>query len=148
MKYVWAAFALAIAFALGLVFGRFYLYEKSEPEALEKVVRDTVFQKVKSEPIEIERVKTKIKIKRDTIIRFKPFVAVTDTIIRRDTVKARYEFPENLFSLSVKKKVDSLPAQIVRVKTGRKKDDWTERSAYALGGVAVGLLIGIVAKRC
>ncbi len=105
--------------------------------------RDTVVIVKQSEPIIIEKVKPKIIIKKDTLILTKPFVAIVDTIIRRDTLFAKYEFPQNSFDLLIRKKQESSIVQTIYITKEIVKDrPWWEASAYTLGGTIVGFLIG------
>jgi len=70
-----------------------------------KYVHDTLL--IKSEPIILEKIKAKIIYIKDTIIESKPFIARIDTIIKYDTIKIDYIFPDNEFNLFIRKKPDT-----------------------------------------
>ncbi len=114
-----------------------------EPYAIERIVTDTVVKIIKRKPIIINKVKTKIIHTRDTVIITKPFVALLDTILRLDTVSAKFQYPENLFSVAIRSHQDSIKMESVTIyKTIERKSPWWEVPAYILGGVATGYLIG------
>lgn len=105
--------------------------------------RDTIIIVKQSEPITIEKAKTKLVFKRDTIIETKPFTAIIDTIIKRDTVYAKFDFPENSFDLWIRKKPDSSVVHTIYItKEIVKERPWWEVSAYTLGGTIIGFVIG------
>jgi hypothetical protein len=96
-----------------------------------------------SDPIVIEKAKTKLVYKNDTVILTKPFVALIDTIIKTDTVFASYDFPDNNFNLLIKRKPDSTIVQTITItKEVMKERSWWETPAYILGGTVVGFVIG------
>lgn len=106
-----------------------------------KVKRDTIIKTVKTDPVIIEQIKPNIIYKRDTVIKTKPFVAVVDTVIKRDTVYAEYEYPENLFSLEISHPDDSIMIpQITEYK--EKKEEWWEKPILFITGSFVGYLLG------
>lgn len=114
-----------------------------EPYAIERIVTDTVIKIIKRKPIVINRVKTKIIYTRDTVIITKPFIASLDTILRQDTVSAKYQYPENLFSIAIRNRPDSIKVeQVTIIKTIEREQPWWEVPAYILSGVATGYLIG------
>jgi len=105
--------------------------------------RDTMVLVKQSDPIVIEKAKTKLVYKNDTVILTKPFVALIDTIIKTDTVFASYDFPDNNFNLLIKRKPDSTIVQTITItKEVMKERSWWETPAYVLGGTVVGFVIG------
>jgi len=103
---------------------------------------DTVIRLIPSEPLILEKVKAKIVYTRDTVIQTQPFVASVDTILKQDTVFARYEFPENLFSMNLRRADDTL--KTVMIKTEFMKDNcnnWWKSPAIAVAGVIAGYLL-------
>lgn len=107
-----------------------------------KIVRDTIVQVVTPEPIEIEKVKTKIKYIRDTVIKTQAFVASLDTIIKRDTIRCYYAFPDNLLSLRIAREQDTLIThQINYTQQTIKKSPWWHDPLIILGGVISGYAI-------
>lgn len=115
--------------------------------SFEKIQRDTVFLSIPSKPLVIEKAKTKIVVRRDTIIESKPFFARIDTVLQHDTVYAEYAFPENEISILVKRKPDSLELRQTTVfKTIGKEQKWWETPAMLLGGAAFGFLLGAATK--
>ena len=138
-----------LAFLLGLLSG-YLLFDKfgnNDTSIINKVEHDTVFTQIASVPLILEKVKTKIIYKKDTVIVTNPFIASIDTIVKHDTVHAEYEFPENIFSLNVRSKPDTL--QTVYIKTYERANEqtkWWERPAYILGGCIAGYFIGKFTK--
>ena len=81
---------------------------KVQLQKVEIEKRDTIYKIIQKDPIEIIRTKPKLRIVRDTVIQSPEFIAVLDTVIRRDTIRAEYEFPQNLLSLQIRQSPDSL----------------------------------------
>lgn len=110
-----------------------------------EIKRDTTIIEKPSEPIVVEKIKSKIKYLRDTIIQTKPFVATIDTIVKRDTIYAKYNFPENQFDLLIRKKPDSVVYHTIYL-TKETKREWYETPAYFVGGTIIGYIFGVVSK--
>ncbi len=132
---------------IGFIVAIYVLPEKEiivkQPYAIERIVTDTVIRTINRKPIIINKVKTKIIHTRDTVIITRPFVALLDTILRRDTVSAKFQYPENLFSVAIRNSPDSIAIEQVSIyKTIEKERPWWEVPAYILGGVATGYLLG------
>ena len=110
---------------------------------VKKVIRDTVYEVVEAEPLVIEKVRTKIIRRFDTVIKTRPFTAKLDTIVNRDSVRAEYDFPENLMSLDIRRGPDSLRLQNMTVfRTDPREEHWWETPAYVAGAVIIGYLLG------
>jgi hypothetical protein len=137
---------LAIGIGLGYyLFGR----RSPEPEIITEtqIVRDTVVELRKPDPIVIEKVKTKIVEKRDTILMTRPFTAFIDTVFRRDTIYASFDFPERRMSLRVTSGADSF--SYIRnnlIKTVHKPRPWWETPAMVSGGAVLGTIITLMIK--
>ena len=144
-KYIFALALLIIVLLLSFFLGR---SSKNCNDTVQTILkRDTMIIVKQSEPIIIEKAKTKIVYIRDTIIQTQPFIAVVDTIIKKDTVYAKFEFPANNFDLWIKKKMDSTLIQTITItKETIKERPWWEASAYTIGGTIVGFLIGKTIK--
>jgi hypothetical protein len=144
-KYIFALVLLIIVLLLS-----FFLVRNSKNcnDSVQTIIkRDTVIVVKQSEPIIIEKAKTKIVYTRDTIIQTQPFIAVVDTIIKKDTVYAKFEFPANNFDLWIKKKPDSTLIQTITItKEIVKERPWWEASAYTLGGAVLGFVLGKTIK--
>ncbi len=111
------------------------------------IIRDTIVQVVTPEPIIIEKVKTKIRYHRDTIIQTKPFIASLDTIVKHDTIKCYYAFPDNLLSLHIAQTEDTIIThQIKLTHTSIASDPWWHEPLYILGGVISGYAIKSMEK--
>jgi hypothetical protein len=120
-----------------------YFVNNTNQDINHLITMDTVYKEIQSEPLILEKARTKIIYKRDTVIQTKPFTAITDTIIKHDTVHAEYEFPENFFSLSVLRKPDTLRTiQIETISEKKSNDQWWKQTAYILGGAFIGYFIG------
>lgn len=144
-KYIFALALITIALLLSFFLGR---SSKNCSDSVQTIIkRDTVIVVKQAEPIIIEKAKTKIVYTRDTIIQTQPFIAVVDTIIKKDTVYAKFEFPANNFDLWIKKKPDSTLIQTITITKEIIKDrPWWEASAYSLGGAVIGFLLGKTVK--
>jgi len=144
-KYIFALVLLIIVLLLSFLLGR---SSKNCNDTVQTIIkRDTVLIVKQAEPIVIEKAKTKIVYTRDTIIQTQPFIAVVDTIIKKDTVYAKFEFPANNFDLWIKKKPDSTLIQTITITKEITKDrPWWEASAYSLGGAVIGFLLGKTIK--
>ena len=144
-KYIFALVLLIIVLLLSFLLGR---SSKNCNDAVQTIIkRDTVLIVKQAEPIIIEKAKTKIVYTRDTIIQTQPFIAVVDTIIKKDTVYAKFEFPANNFDLWIKKKPDSTLIQTITItKEITKERPWWEASAYTLGGAVIGFVLGKTIK--
>ncbi len=106
----------------------------------EKWVRDTILQVLPAEPLIIEKAVAKVEYIRDTIIQTQPFIAHVDTIIKFDTIRLGYQFPENYFSFELRKSPDTLKTEII-TKEIQKKSRWWEGPVYFIGGFLLGNII-------
>lgn len=144
-KYIAGIILILVMLAMAFFLGR--STNQCEPITNTIVRKDTVLIIKEAEPIVIEKIKPKIIYKRDTIIETKPFIAVVDTVIKRDTVYAKYEFPDNSFDLMIRKKPDSTMIQTIYItKEIMRERSWWETPVYIIGGVAVGFTVGSLTK--
>jgi len=103
------------------------------------IERDTVIVNQR-EVIKVDKIVPKIIIKKDTIIETKPFIATIDTIIKRDTVFLRFEYPENLFSMKLSPAADSI--KIEKIYEYKEKEiTWLDRVTMFAAGFGVAFLI-------
>jgi len=109
------------------------------------ILRDTIIKTITSEPIILEKVKMKIVYRADTIIQTAPFTASIDTIIVRDTLNAVYKFPENLFSMSLRRPQDTIKT-IYQVSVPVVKCEWYDKLLYFVAGALSGGLIISITK--
>ena len=113
-----------------------------------QVIRDTIIKEIKLPPVKIVKAKPIIRIIRDTMIETKPFIASLDTIAKDDTVKMEYEFPENYFSLEVKRKPDSVRLEkLTVIEKTMENGNWWEKPAYFTGGALLGIIIGLIISK-
>jgi hypothetical protein len=148
LKYI--LLILAILIVAFMIFSKFWGADESSIYTgitKTQIIYDTIIKTIPSKPIIINKVKTKLVKVRDTTIQTEPFAASIDTIVNTDTIKALYEFPENLMSLRINKKPDSLLLRTITVfQPVEKKVDWWEKPAVFLGGAIIGLTIGVAIK--
>ncbi|MBM2817031.1 MAG: hypothetical protein HW421_3793 [Ignavibacteria bacterium] len=105
---------------------------------------DTLIRTLPAKPIYIKRTAEKIIKLRDTIIQTNPFCSAIDTIIAFDTVHAEYEFPENIFTIEVKKKPDTMKIQTISImQTVKEETPWWQTPVYIIGGALGGYVLGI-----
>jgi uncharacterized protein YneF (UPF0154 family) len=128
---------IIIAFIAGIFSSDYFIQPKYSTKF---IIRDTVI-KIKNEPVYIEKVKAKMYYKHDTIIQTKPFTATIDTVMKSDTVYARYDFPENLFALKINPKKDSLVIPQIVQQEVKSERLWWEIPVSILSGIAIGVII-------
>jgi hypothetical protein len=106
-------------------------------------ITDTVIVNRPSEPIIINKVKLKTVKVSDTIYKSEAFAATLDTVIKSDTIKAKYEFPNNNFSLDIKRKPDSILIKTVLIQNEAKIKNVSlyEKVILFIGGLAAGYII-------
>ena len=141
-----------------------------ESEPVETIIEkhDTILT-ISKQPIQIEKAKTKIKyVTRlvyidsiqnytdtifkpfvlDSMLVTKPFYALLDTIVGKDTIVARFLYPENKFSLFIYYGKDSIDftwndtTKIIE----KKRTFWEkleDGALWFLGGAAVGVGLGV-----
>lgn len=130
---------------IGFVLAYFFLgRDFSSVHNVKRLVSiDTVIKEIRSEPIVLTKVVPKITYVHDTIYSSMPYKAVLDTILRSDTIKAEYRFPENLLSLRISTQADTLTYFNTKtIDLYAKEENWWEIPSYILGGIALGYLIG------
>jgi hypothetical protein len=112
-----------------------------------RIERDTVIVLKESEPIIITQHTPRLVYIKDTLIVTKPFEAIVDTVVKRDTVYARYSFPANTFDLWIKRPPDSVQIHTIYITRDIiRPRPWYETPLYVLGGGAIGFGIGKVTK--
>ena len=148
MKTTIITISIALSFALGYVLGINYTHGILQKEIpVIQIKRDTILKKVKTKPLILEKVKTKIIYTKDTVIITKPFKAIVDTVIKRDTVFAQFQYPQNLFSLSIKSKPDTIKTySIIYKELKEKKEKWWEKPLIIFSSLTAGYLIGTSSK--
>ncbi len=130
----------------GLIFYSFDLATNTSTSKL-AIYRDTIYKVITPEPIVIEKVQTKIKYIRDTIIQTKPFIASMDTIVKRDTIKCYYTFPENLISMRIARAQDTLITHTINFSQNTiKKSPWWYDPLLIFGGFVTGYTIKSMEK--
>lgn len=102
---------------------------------------------------DIIRVVTKAKVRyvseyktisfKDTIYQVKPFVAEIDTIIRQDTINAKYVFPINQFDLTFKFGPEKVQTKyIYETITVSEQEKWYIKPLIIFSSVGAGYLLG------
>jgi len=103
---------------------------------------DTIYKIVRSEPIVIEKIKSKVEYLHDTVYSTREFIATADTVIKFDTIKLGFYFPGNYFSMSYLPKADSIALEReTQIKTVTKERPWWEVPLYILIGGAGGYIL-------
>ncbi len=138
--HIFVAF-IAGGFAAWLFLPRTVEYIR-EPHEIIKIERDTVTREIRHNPLIISA-KPEIVYLRDTLILTPPFIAKVDTVLIRDTINASYIFPENLFSLELRRDADTLNFEQLRIiEQTPCRREWWETPALIISGAALGYLIG------
>jgi hypothetical protein len=144
MKEIIIAIASVI---IGLLLFYIFANESSENQGDVRIIRDTIVEIVTPEPIIIEKAKTKIRYVRDTIIQTRPFVATIDTIIKHDTVRCFYTFPDNILSLHIARQQDTIITHHNNfTQSSIAKRPWWQDPLIILGGVVSGYAIKSMEK--
>lgn len=147
-KYITIAIIIIIAMLLGLAY---YLGINSVKPTIitnEKIIVDTIVKIVHSDPIVLDKVKTKIVYVRDTIIETKPFIASVDTVLNNDTISIKYYYPDNCMDLDIRQSPDSILTEKVYItkeiliEKDCPKNSWWQTSAVGLGGAVIGFILG------
>ena len=106
MKFYQYAFYFLILLSIVLIL---LLFNKSDTYRITKeIIKFDTILIYKPQPIILEKIVPKIIYKRDTIITTKPFVARVDTVIKYDSIKIEYHFPENNIDLSINRNFDTI----------------------------------------
>jgi len=106
MKFYQYAFYFLILLSILLIF---LLFNKNNIDRkVQEIIKFDTILIYKPQPIILEKIIPKIKYIRDTIITTKPFVARVDTVIKYDSIKIDYHFPENNIDLSIYRNYDTI----------------------------------------
>lgn len=97
------------------------------------------------EPIIIESITPKLVYRSDTVIVTRPFTATIDTVFRTDTIRVRYDYPENEMQLAIRMATDTVYHQKIEV-IECDETAWWETPAIATGGIIIGILISNTSK--
>jgi hypothetical protein len=125
----------------------FYYFCRTDSDNISSVGQtvtiDTVFIVKPAEPIVVEKVRTKIVYTKDTLIVTKPFIASFDTIIRHDTIRMSYSYPENSMSLFLNPKPDTSSIRYITIFkeiTKEKPEPWWKSPLMFAAGAVSGVL--------
>lgn len=131
--------SIILAIISSILFTKLLISNSDTGDIRYVIERDTVIVNQR-EVIEVDRIVPKIVVKRDTIIKTMPFVATIDTVICRDTVFLRYDFPENLFSMKLSPAADSI--KIEKIYEYKEKEfTWLEKATMFAAGFGIAFLI-------
>ena len=143
--------AAIISFIAGFVLSLMLLPEKEtiikEPIVVREIKTDTLIKYVQKKHIVLREAKTKIIVLTDSLLNCenKPFTAILDTIVDQDTIQVDFKYPDNLISLLIKQKPDSIYYEKVYLtNTVQGSKEWWETPALISGGALVGFIIGIL----
>ncbi len=119
-----------------------HFVNKNGSKSIVTFQHDTLYLIKESEPIVIEKAKTKIKYIKDTVFQSQPFVAELDTIVWQDTIHSSFIFPENLISLEIRKKPDTTKIEKITItKEIPQKESWWKEPLIFISGCAAGFLL-------
>lgn len=141
-------YAVVFGIVVIAIFIIYLLFQKSDNTKIQTVeYRDTIVEIRNPEPITITKYKTKIEYIRDTIITTKPFTARIDTIIRCDTVRAQFDFPDNTFSMTLNRKNDTIfRERIFNNNILKNEEKWWHKPALCILSLCGGYLFGRLIK--
>lgn len=130
---------LLLAIISSLLFIKILLGNGEKDKISYIIEKDTIIVHQK-EVIKVDKIIPKIVYLRDTIIESKPFIATIDTVIQKDTVFLRYDFPENLFSMKLSPSADSI--RIEKIYEYKERGiSWFERATMFAAGFGIAFLI-------
>jgi hypothetical protein len=112
--------------------------QRRKIEKVEIVKIDTVEIVKQSEKIVVQKAKPIVKYLRDTIYKTRPFIAQLDTILKHDTIKAIYTFPEHLFDLKISSRADTFRIPQAIISTSRKEPNLFDRIIHFVAGATFG----------
>jgi len=136
-----------LALIAGVMLYHFLFRTENRKYAQTKLIRDTIYRIEQREPIILSKVEPKIHYLRDTIYHSPAFIAILDTIVRTDTVYVSYEFPENLFDLTIKHQQDTnMAVEIVFRQEDEPKEQVSDNPFIMLALFLLGLLVGNLVK--
>lgn len=110
-----------------------------------EIKRDTITKIIERKPTIIDKKRASIRIKKDSLIQTKPFVARIDTINKYDTISLTYDYPENTFSMTYSHKPDTTTT-IREKQITEKEQSWYEAPLYILSGAAIAEIIRSIFK--
>lgn len=131
---------IIISFALGFLVCKLIFENKNEIEKIQTVKIDSVYVYKIPPKRKIDKIEGKITFTRDTILNTRPFVSEIDTILNKDTLKMRYQFPENKFSFDFSRGLDSVLIEKMVIEKGNE-ESLLENILYILLGVIIGVII-------
>lgn len=135
-KYLYLIF-LIFGILFGYLMNEYFNIPDREIIYEEIVKRDTVTKYIEHNPIIIKNAKPKIIYRTDSVFITKPFLAVLDTVYIRDTIRMKYAYPENSFSLMIRNPSDTIRIpQITKIRT--KKENWWIKPIVFLSGALTG----------
>jgi len=116
----------------------FLVFQERSSKQLERIVTriDTIEIVKPVERVVIAKAKPKVVVKRDTIVCVKPFIAELDTIVRSDTIQARYNFPENTLDIKLSRMADTIRIPRMVISNAEQKETWWHRAIpFAAGAI-------------
>lgn len=131
---------IIISFALGFMVCKLILENKNEIKNIQTIKIDSVYVYKIPPKRKIDKIEGRITYTKDTILITKPFVSEIDTILNKDTLKMRYQFPENKFSFDFSRGLDSVLIEKMVIEKGNE-ENLLENILYILLGFMLGVLI-------
>lgn len=110
-----------------------------------EIKRDTITKIIERKPTIIDKRQASIRIKKDSLIQTKPFIARIDTQYKLDTISLTYDYPENTFSMTYTHKPDTTTT-IREKQIAEKEQSWYEKPLYILSGAAIAEIIRSIFK--
>lgn len=114
-----------------------------------EVVTDTLTHIIERQPVYITGKATVTYVvdtlyQKDTVYQTKAFVAKLDTAIAKDTVNVQYAFPQQTFSVVLRRAADSIryETRTVYIQNTSVERPWLEYMGAAAIGLGAGYLIG------
>lgn len=117
----------------------------NKDEIPNEIQRDTITRIIERKPTIIDKKRASIRIKKDSLIQTKPFIARIDTFHKHDTISLAYDYPENTFSMTYSHKPDTTTT-IREKQITEKERSWYEAPLYILSGAAIAEIIRSIFK--
>lgn len=153
-KLAFTAFVMTavIFFVAGMIFGERYASGSKQviKDTELKIVTDTLTHIIERRPVYITG-KARVEYvydtlySKDTVFQTKAFVAKLDTAISKDTVGIQYAFPQQTFSVVLRRAADSIryETKTVYVTNTVRERPWLEY----IGAAAIGMAAGYTMSR-
>lgn len=113
---------------------------KPSSNSIEQII-DTVFVKLPPIRTQIDKIPARLEHRTLADTNELSFIALSDTIVSSDTISIIYSYPENNFSFSISRGIDSIMVRNITNQTQiYRNENWWENPLYVLLGFIFGVI--------